>query len=390
MSALEVDFNSIQSNPFSTYKHLHNGKHTECRGTDGSWAVFKYKDVARVLKDFKCFSAIGVKEAMCPDWLGKPCRRSEFIVMQDPPTCNKNRKPINKLFLKKNIDTLIPLMRKEANELAKNFPKRGDFIEHFSYPYISSVLNEFLGTDFNFEEIRQWIVAIESITVKAPASKNAIESTIKQQRSRFLEIISHKRDHPSTDFISKIIIENGESLSNDDLLNIVELVVSAGYHTTIHLLSQIVLLLTKNKEIKKQLKESHELIPLFVHESLRLFPTVHFTMRQTVESIDMHGDYTIPKGAQVRVLLAAANRDPEVFSNPDEFDLFRTNNNENLTFGLGPHVCLGSILAHKEMCAAVEAIVNYFGDISLQDDLKNRVKIPSLLGFTSLNLTLNQ
>lgn len=392
-SIYEIDFEFTKtSDQFKLYKLLHDGGYAACHDpSSNTWGAFKYHDVKQVLTDHKSFSASALRHIMNPEWLDKRCHRAEIIHMQDPPESDNGRKLISHFFAMKNINALIPAMHDNAKKIALEFhtQKSSDFVENFSYPYIASILKLFLGIDFNVKDVALWIRAIESqsTNVPEPKIKAEIESTILKQKLFFLEIIKDKRQHTGNDFVSKIINENGDNINDSDLINIIELMVSAGFHTTIHLLSQIVIHFSKNPNLKAILKNSSDLITDFVSESLRFYPTVHFTVRKALKDTMLPSGVIIPKNSHVRAIIAAANRDPNIYVNPNDFDIKRDKHNKYLTFGIGPHSCLGSALAQAETCEAVSAIVNIFNDITLIDTPLTKVAVPTILGFNSLHIS---
>jgi cytochrome P450 len=384
MAARVIDFDTIMLNPFSTYAELHREKLPYCRGKDGSWGVFKYDEVEFVLKNHADFSATGVEILMRPAWLDKSCQRSEFIAMQDPPLSDKNRKYINRIFIQRSIDALAEPMRENAIALTKTLPNKGDLIRNFSYPYIANGLSLLLGIEVNIDEIKKWINAVESITTECPPNKLEIEATIATQRQRFRDLIEEKKSRPSTDFFSKLILEHGEVLSDDDLLNIFELLIGAGFHTIIHFLSRAIIILSSDVLLREQLSQSPDLVSPFVDEALRLFPTVHSAIRKTTADVDMPNGYRIPKGSYVRAMIAAGNRDPDIFDFPDQVNIHRKNNGRHLTFGAGAHFCLGLQLAKMEAAIAIEVLIKAFDKIEISDDLMNQITMPNMLGLNSL------
>ena len=390
MPHLEIDHYPAE-NPINLFESLFSGSYSHAMLTSNKqWIIHRYDDVLRILKDHENFSAIAVKEVMCPIWLDKTCHRSEFIAMQDPPISENNRKIINKLFIRKSIDALIPLMEKSANTLAANFPKQGNFTRQFSYLYISEIMNALLGTNFEPNRIEKWIGAVEGITPQEPHNKQEIEKNITEQRLEFQRLIQDRRKEQRENCVlSDIISEHGNQLTDDDLLNLLELLVGAGFHTTIHMLDHIIVFLTENPDVRKTIKGSNELYPLFVEEMLRLFPTVQYNMRRTNNAVEMPG-FTIPADENVRIIMAAANRDPKIFKNPSEFNLFRSNNYQHLTFGAGSHICLGSALAKSELQIATEAIINHLNDVKIVNDQLRKVAMPNVWGVESISIKRNK
>lgn len=149
--------------------------------------------------------------------------------------------------------------------------------------------------------------------------------------------------------------EDGDRLSEDELVAMVFLLIVAGYETTVHLITNAVQTLLTHPEQLARLRAEPELIESAVEEVLRYNGPVHGTKPEyALEDVTLHG-VTIPKGAVVMPLLGAANHDPAVFENPEVFDIARTPN-RHLGFGQGIHYCLGAPLARLEARIALKTL----------------------------------
>ncbi|HWM05604.1 MAG TPA: cytochrome P450, partial [Actinophytocola sp.] len=182
-------------------------------------------------------------------------------------------------------------------------------------------------------------------------------------------LIERRRNAPGDDLLTRLIhISDGtDRLSDDELVAMVFLLVTAGYETTYHLITNGVAALLAHPDQLDRLDERPELIDLAVEEMLRYTGTVGGTEpTYAAEELDI-GEITIPRGALVIPLLAAANRDPDVFDRPDEFDITR-DPNPHLAFSKGSHFCLGAALARLETRIAVATLFRRYPDTRLALD----------------------
>lgn len=182
-----------------------------------------------------------------------------------------------------------------------------------------------------------------------------------------LELIDERRADPGEDILTRLIhaSEDGDRLSDDELVAMVFMLITAGYETTHNLITNGVATLLLHPDQLARLKQYPGLIDSAVEEILRYTGTVGGTEATTfaAEDITLHG-VTIPRGAMVMALLGSANRDPDQFDDPDTFDITRDPNN-HLAFSRGNHFCLGAHLARMETRIALTNLFARFPDLRL-------------------------
>ncbi len=180
------------------------------------------------------------------------------------------------------------------------------------------------------------------------------------------ELVDAKRQEPGDDILTGLIEaeEDGDRLTEDEIVAMVFLLIVAGFETTVHLITNGVLTLLEHPQAIEALRSEPALVEPAVEEILRHRGPVHSTKPgYATEAITLHG-VTIPKGKPIMPLLAAANHDPRVFDAPLEFDISRTPN-RHLGFGHGIHFCLGAHLARAEARLAIGNLLARFPDLSL-------------------------
>ncbi len=195
------------------------------------------------------------------------------------------------------------------------------------------------------------------------------------------EMIAEKRANPADDILTGLIEaeEEGDRLSENELISMIFLLIIAGFETTVHLISNGVIALTQHPEQMARLRSDPELYGSAVEEILRFNGPLHGTkMTYAREDIELHG-VTIPKGASVMPLLGAANHDPEVFANPEVFDIARTPN-RHLGFSQGNHFCLGAFLARMETKIALKTLIERYPNLQLAVPIEE-LKLQKLPGW---------
>ena len=272
--------------------------------------------------------------------------------------------------LRKKVDIKV-------NALLDDMQAKGpvvDMVESFSAELPLFTLAEILGVPeadrpklvhwMHFLEMSQYQAQQEGLGNVSPeqimAFMNEIQALFDYGRHQLLE----RRKNPKNDLLSAIANAkiDGELLSEEFLDGSWLLIVFAGNDTTRNSLSGTMKLLTKFQDQRQKLMANEELFPNFVYEAIRMVSPVTY-MRRTVTKDTVLGGQPLSEGDKVVMYYAAANRDPNKFENPNTFDIERSNANENLAFGNGPHVCLGKRVAIMQLETAYKNILRRFPEI---------------------------
>jgi cytochrome P450 len=247
-----------------------------------------------------------------------------------------------------------------------------DLIEQISYPLPVIVIAEMLGIPpENRAEFKRWSNDLVATIAGPGASPDAVERAQRsgqEMAEYFRGVIAERRKEPKDDLLSAMIAaeERGEVLSEEELLASCMLLLAAGNETTTNLIGNGMLSLLRHEDQLDKLLDDPTLIGSAVEEMLRYEGPVQATARTAVADVEIDGQM-IEEGKMVFVLLAAANRDPAAFPEPETFDITREDNN-HVAFGNGLHFCLGAPLARMEAQIAFQALFERRGRPRLVSD----------------------
>lgn len=391
---IDILAREVCENPFPLYAQLRRDNPVCQVQPGGLWLVTRYADVQFALKRTDIFSSSGFKELLAPDWLREECKRDLSILSQDPPQHTRNRVLLNRAFVSRVINDLVPFMEQLAADLVATLQRGSseDFLARFAFPYAGSIICKITGVDkyLTVEELRHWADVTEVIHSTRPDDRVAAltEESLLVQNRHFAAVIRDRRAEPKNDLITAIIDTeiDGRRLDDSQLLNVMNLVIGAGFSTTAHAVCNTLMVLAGRPDIAAVLRRDPAAIPAFVEEVLRYQGPSQRLLRTTTEPIELSG-CVIPAGATVLLALGSANRDEQRFPRPDDFDMARPNIREHLAFGGGPHVCIGAALARQELRIALEAILRTFEDIACPA-LGELEWIDSLVSYTVRKLPL--
>src|SRR5215212_2112561 len=329
-----------------------------------TYFVTHYDEVIATLLDNR-FS-VDPRSGMSPEQLEqqppmpeelRPLSRS--ILLVDPPDHTRLRKLVQPSFTGRGMEALRGSIQQIVDDLLDQ-AERGeaapdrqmDLIEAFAYPFPVTVISDMLGIPREDREtIRGWTENLLSADrLRGREMDEETRAGLREFIDYLKALFEIKRQHPADDMISRLVHveEDGDILDGDEVLSTVFLMFLAGHVTTVNLIvNGVVALLTHPDQLAK-LKANTELAKGVVEETLRYWGPVDFIGRRIAKEDVEVGGTVIPSGEQATVSLAAANRDPARFANPDVFDITRADANRHVAFGKGIHVCLGAPLARVE------------------------------------------
>ncbi len=235
-----------------------------------------------------------------------------------------------------------------------------DFVESFSYPFPVTVICRILGVPREDEpRFHVWAEAItEGVAGQTEEQRRQREQAFNDLNQYMAGLVERHREHPGDDLLSRMATDTDAQgrMADPYLVATAALLLFAGHETTVNLLDNGMLTLLRHPAMLERLRNAPDLIPATVEELLRYEPPVQFLPnRTTLDEIALAGT-TIPRGVLVTLALAAGNRDPARFPDPDRFDPERRDN-QHLGFGSGIHICFGAPLARMEAQIALTELV---------------------------------
>jgi cytochrome P450 len=318
----------------------------------GYWVLTRYDEVREAYQNPTVFSSDSI-DPLDPD----PAYR--FIpTLVNPPDHVKYRQVLNPWFAPAAVNRITPLATKICVDDLRSFAGRGscDFIADFALKYPTEVFLTILGLPV--EDAPLFLPWVETFFEGLYGEdKSHIPDVATAIRGYFADILAARRTRPadpSTDFVTYLMNATvfGRPLREDELLDICFVLVLAGLDTTRGQLGYLFRHLATHDEDRRRVVGDPTIIPGAVEETLRLYSIIIGDGRKLAQDIDFHG-CPMKKGDMVWLSAVAANRDPRVFPNAGEFVPDRRGNT-HLGFAAGPHRCLGSHLARREMIIAAE------------------------------------
>lgn len=338
------------------------------------WFFTRYTDCVAVLKDQRFGKEIAkhlTPEQIAANTFGDD---SDFeainrhLLNLDPPDHTRLRALVHKGFTPHIIENLRPRIQQIADDLLDTVQDEQEFdlLARFAFPLPITVIAELLGVPAaDQDKFRAWTKALIFGLSEDEARVSVLEFTMYMH-----EMIDDRYANPRDDLISALVAaeESGDKLDRMELLSMIFLLLVAGHETTVNLIGNGTLALLQNPDQLRLLRENPALVKSAVEEMLRYNGPVEApTMRWAFEDVEI-GGVVIPQGDIVMPSLLAANRDPEVFENPNTFDITR-DPNRHIAFGSGIHYCLGAPLARLEGAIAFNALLPRLPNLALNTDV---------------------
>jgi cytochrome P450 len=339
--------------PFPWYHHMRDEAPVAYDAERGSWNVFRFDDVKRVLTEYASFSS---------DFSGASGRSDQplgsSIISTDPPRHRQLRSLVTQAFTPRAVQQLAPRIATLVDELLAGVARRGrmDIIDDLAYPLPVIVIAELLGIPAQDRaQFKAWSDAI----VTGAAGASAGGGDVQQQMGRyFMQLVAQRRQEPRDDLISGLLVAeiDGVRLSEVELLGFCVLLLIAGNETTTNLIGNAVLCFHDQPELQERLRRDPDLLAPTIEEVLRYRSPVQSMFRFAASDVELAGQ-PIRRGQRVIAWIGSANRDDRQFALADQFLPTRTPN-QHLAFGHGVHFCLGAPLARLEARIALTALVN--------------------------------
>jgi cytochrome P450 len=341
---------------------------------NGMWRLLDHATVSRVLSDPATFSSDF--SGLAPVQEDFEVFRTGMFLTMDPPNHRKLRTLVSQAFTPRTVAGLEPRIRQITEELLDGVAgqSRIDIVDVLAYPLPILVIAELLGIPAGDRELfEKWAKILfsgdqlteNSTMAEIEAALELIAPTIREMNGYMLEHIRYHRANPSDGLTSTLcrVSVDGESLSDQEMVGFVALLLVAGHVTTTALIGNATISFDRNPEAVAALREDPSRIPVALEEVLRCLPPFNELGRRTATEVEL-GGHTIPANSIIMANIASANRDPKVFADAERFDFARTPN-PHLTFGHGIHFCLGTPLARMEGRIAFEALYRRYAGLSV-------------------------
>ena len=371
--ALAADFElatagpDFAADPFPTYRALLAHAPVK-RFADGSIMVARHADLVRVYRDTKTFSSDKTTEFL-PKFGRTPLyqHHTTSLVFSDPPLHTRVRRIMVGALTPRAIEAMRPGLERLVDGLLDGLGPEPDLIPDFA----AAIPVEIIGNLFDVPHVeraplRDWSLAIlGALEPRLTPEQHDIGNRAVTEFSAYLrDLIARRRaapGDPSTDVLTRLMLgDRGEHLSESELLHNCIFILNAGHETTTNLIGNGLDLFLEHPDQRARLINDPGLLESAIEEVLRFQSSNQLGNRITTAKTEIGGMVLAP-GTQVHLLMGAANRDPEVFADPDRFDIAR-DPNPHLAFAGGAHICLGLNLARLEGAIAIGRFLTRFPD----------------------------
>lgn len=365
---------SFRANPYPVYRTLQAREPVHRLPWDGQWLITRYKDIAAVLKDpdFGRASHAETVLALKSDATESPLQKlraesleimAGWAVLQNPPEHTVLRKRMRGLFTAGQLQIYDDLARAEcaARLSALSSQDQFDLIGDVAFPVAMRISGKILGIDpRDFSpQFRAWTDGVGRLTDLYPSrisGENGL-MVIAALAAYFQNLLSHRPQHDRTGLIGPLSadFEKG-SIAHTDVLSMLTFMFAVAHSSTVNLIGNTVFTLLKNPDQLAKLKDDPTLLDQTITEVLRYESPVQSISRTAMVHTQIAGT-NIKQGDTVHLVIGAGNRDPEIFSDPDHFDIEREQIS-NLSFGTGIHTCIGLRLARATTATVLTQLLD--------------------------------
>jgi cytochrome P450 len=359
----------VLADPFPLYRTMRDEDPAHWSPLLKAWVLTRYEDVKRV-----CLDANMSSDRLRPFFATLPSaeagRISEVIryltlwmVFRDPPEHTRLRRLAAKVFNVRSIHVLRPRIEALASWLLDRIgtDEEFDFISQFAGPLPALVIMEMLGVPREelamLKRLSDEMALFIGSTRDSPEKYSRAEAATRDMAALFRGLITARRKRPAQDLLTELMAaeEEGDRLSDDELVATCVILLFAGHETTTHHIANSLAALLRFPGELRRLRDEPTLAAAAVEELLRYDGPIGALVRIVREEHSLHGKALLP-GQRVFLLMNAANRDPRAYTDPDSLDL-RREGPAHLTFGFGAHICLGFPLARLEGQIALPAVL---------------------------------
>ncbi|MCV7359609.1 cytochrome P450 [Mycolicibacterium fluoranthenivorans] len=375
------------TNPFEIYRRMRTEAPLYYSADQDFYALTRHADVSAALKDHEAFSSSrGCDLAMVQS--DEPPQKS--IIFMDPPDHRHMRSLLNKAFTPRAVQAQKNTIIEQIDRfLGRITGDEFDVVQDFSAPFPVEVITRMAGVEDEYrQQVRHWIdTSLSREPGQIGYSEAGMQANI-DTAIYYYSLVQKRRENPQDDMISRLIAaeiprEDGELHKLDDIeiTGFATLLGGAGAETVTKLIGTAVVLFARHPDQWQKLIDNRELVPDAVEELLRFEGPVQYNVRYTLKEAHVPSG-VIPAGKAVFLISAAANRDPDAFTDADRFDIERDRTEaQNLGLGYGIHSCLGAALARMESVIALEKLLDFMPRYEVDFAGLERVRMQNVAGY---------
>ncbi len=363
--------------PFPDFEYFRENRPVFYYPPLNEWFVFGYDDVASMFSDPR-LSADRMKGFVdvAPEEVREDLRRvapylEKFVLMNDEPDHTRIRKFMHLGFNAEAVRGLKEKIQQIVDELLDRVQDQGrmDASEDFGFLLPAYVLSDFMGfPKQDRHKVLQWsldfIGFFNIIPITAETTRPMVRSA-NEMIDYTKALLAERRENPREDFLGTLANVQSAEITEDEIVANAMLLLLAGHVAPRNLIGNVIYLLLTHPDQFAELRAEPGLLRNAIEETLRYEPPVTLIPRIALEDLELQGN-TIRKGQIVQLSIASANRDTAHFPDPDRFDITRKPG-RHLSFGHGPHGCLGALLAMEEAQIALETLFRRMPDLGLDE-----------------------
>ena len=369
----------VMADPFPVYARLREADPVHWSPSVKSWIITRYTDVRDMLLSddlsvnrlVQFYTALPPKEAeLLKDLVGY---LNLWLAFRDPPDHTRLRRIMRHAFTPAAIERMRPNIHQITDmlltRLERDCANDVDLIREFALQLPAFVIMDLLDVPRDrLDDFKAWS---DDMAVFIGSARNVADKYERAARgcrnmsAYFRDLVADRTRNPRPGFLQDLIEarDDGDQLSDDELVATCILILFAGHETTTNLIGNATLLFLRHPDQLARLRADPALIDSAIEEVLRYDGPTNALVREVARDHQLHGK-TLKEGERVFVMVNSANRDPRQFDAPETFDIARRTN-RHLTFGQGIHLCLGAKLAREEGRVAVQALFDRFPNIAL-------------------------
>jgi cytochrome P450 len=378
----EISFNDpeVQRCPFAAYEEIRKQGPVYFDKSNGFYIVTGYDDIRKAAMDTKTFSSVTgqllVKTAPYQERINTIYQENGYLpvsalVVSDPPVHSFHRSLVDKVFTVSSVKRMEEYLESVVDEMIDQVIGLGvaDFYYDLAVKIPNHVLSDQIGLPRErYADFKRWADAIvqEADPNNGEERQVEITHTICELQQFLVARIEEYRMAPRPCILNDLIHAEfeGQRLSIEETIQIVEQMLPAGSDTTVGALASAIHRIATTPNLEDELRADPSLIPNFAEEVLRTSAPVQGLWRRATCDTEI-GGVPIAKDSIIVLKFGAGNRDPNVFPEPEKFDIRRSNARRHFAFGVGPHFCVGNLLARGEMRITIERMLKRMRNLRL-------------------------